>query len=289
MKINKKRFTIIITLLLAGIVFQPFYSPGYSAQKTSFALIFLGGPDTGAEGETIITQFMSSLAKLSGIPSGSLQGKYFNNINEAKTYITHNKNVYIMASIGFFLSNRHAMNLAPLAVVKLRGNDKEQFYLAVKKGAYSNLKQLKGKTLSGNVLYEDPRFINTMIFDNVLTIGNFFVLKPTNRPLSAIRRLTTGQYDAVLLNHMQYYSLKNIATFQQVDIIHQSPKMPALGMMMTNTAQNRSTKDKIIRAVTTMCNQADTKDVCKNFGIDGFEPISEQALENEITKFNSSK
>lgn len=286
---KNKRFIIITALLLVGFIFQPFYSPGYSAQKTSFALIFLGGPDTGAEGETIITQFLASLAKLSGIPSGSLQGKYFNNIIEAKTYINQNKNAYIMASLGFFLSNRSAMNLAPLAVVKLRGNDREQFYLAVKKGAYSDLKQLKGKTLSGNVLYEDHRFINAMIFNNVLRVDNFFTLKPTARPLSAVRKLTTGQYDAVLLNHMQYYSLKNLATFKQLDIIHRSPKMPALGLMMTNTSQNRSTRDKIIRAVTTMCNQADTKDVCKNFGIDGFEAISSQALENEITKFDSSK
>ncbi len=284
-----KRCVAVASILIIAFALQPFNSPGYSAEKTSFALIFLGGPDTGAEGDKIINQFLSTLARLSNMGANSFQGKYFNSMTEAKAYITQNRNVYIMASIGFFLSNRNAMNLTPLALVKLQGNDREQFYLSVKKGAYKNLQQLKGKTLSGNVLYEDGKFINAMIFDNEIRIGDHFVLKPTNRPLSAIRKLTTGQFDAVLLNHMQYFSLKGLAIFQQIEVIHKSPKMPALGMMMTNTPQNRSTKNRILSAVTTMCNQADTKGVCKNFGIDGFETLGSETLNDEINKFESAK
>jgi ABC-type phosphate/phosphonate transport system substrate-binding protein len=285
---NMKKIFAVTILLIFGYFVAPIHTSGNCAEKISFAVIFLGGPDTGAEGEKIITQFMSSLTKLTGMRNDSIQGKYFNNISDAKTYIQQNKNSYIMASIGFYLANRKPMSLSPLAVVRLDGDDKEQYFLIVKKDAYKSLKSLKGKTLAGNILYEDKKFINTMIFDNKIDIAKHFQLKPSNRPLSAVRKLISGQYDAVLLNHLQYFSLKNLDFFNKIEVVHQSPKMPALGLMMINTKTNNAAKDKIVNAITRMCNQEDTKGVCKNFGIDGFDTLEAEILTNEINKYESA-
>lgn len=284
-----KMLAAVTISLIFGYIISPIHTSGFCAEKINFAVIFLGGPDTGAEGEKIISQFMSSLTKLTSMRKDSLQGKYFNNISDAKSYIQQNKNSYIMGSLGFFLANKKGMNLSPLAVVKIGGDDKEEYYVIVKKGSYKSLKQLKGKILAGNVLYEDTRFINTMIFNNKLDIKKHFQLKPSSRPLSAVRKLTSGQYDAVLLNHMQYISLKNLDIFNKIEVIYQSPKMPALGLMMANTKENNAVKEKIVNAVTRMCNQTDTKEACKNFGIDGFDKIESENLANEITKYEGAK
>jgi hypothetical protein len=286
---NTKKLIALMTLLVCAYIFAPLQMTGFGAEKINFAVIFLGGPDTGAEGEKIINQFMTSLTKLTAMKKDSLQGKYFNNITDAKSYIQQNKNSYIMGSIGFYLANKKAMNLLPLAVVKISGDDQEQFLLIVKKGSYKSLQQLKGKILAGNVIYEDTRFINTMIFDNKIDISKHFQLKPSSRPLSAVRKLTSGQVDAVLLNHMQYNSLKNLDVFSKIEVLYQSPKMPALGLMMTKTKSNAAVKDKIVNAVTRMCNQADTKEACKNFGIDGFDKLEVETLKNEITKYEGGK
>jgi ABC-type phosphate/phosphonate transport system substrate-binding protein len=286
---NLKKMLVLILIVALGYTFSPLHTPGYCADKISFAVIFLGGPDTGAEGEKIINQFMGSLTKLTGLKKDSLQGKYFNNISDAKNYIHENKNSYIMGSIGFYLANRKAMNLSPLASVKIDATDIEQYYLIVKKGSYKSISELKGKILAGNILYEDKRFINSMIFDNKIDISKHFQLKPTGRPLSAVRKLTTGQYDAVLLNHIQYASLKGLDIFQKIKVIHTSPQMPALGLMMINTKANAAIKSKIVSAVTRMCNQEDTKGACKDFGIDGFDKLDQEALNNEIKKYESPK
>jgi hypothetical protein len=286
---NMKKLIAVTILLACGYVLFPMQTPGHCAEKINFAVIFLGGPDTGAEGEKIITQFMSSLTKLTGMEKNSLSGKYFNNIGDAKTYVQKNKNSYIMASIGFYLANRKPMNLSPLAVVKLDGEDKEQYFLIVKKDSHKTLKSLKGKILAGNILYEDQKFINTMIFDNKIDISKYFQLKPTNRPLSAVRKLISGEYDAVLLNHLQYYSLKHLDLFNKIEVIHESTKMPALGLMMINTKTNKAAQNKIVNAITKMCNQEDTKGVCKNFGIDGFDKIEPEILDNEIKKYESAQ
>lgn len=286
MKIRK--LVAITILVFFGYTLLSLRHEAYSAEKINFAVIFLGGPDTGAEGDKIITQFMDSLAKLTGLRKNMLQGKYFNNISEAKKYIQQNKNSYIMGSLGFYLSNRKSMNLSPLAVVSISGNDREVYYLIVKKGSYKTVKSLKGKILAGNILYEDKKFINAMIFDNTIDITRHFKLKPTNRPLSAVRRLTSGQYDAVLLNNMQYESLKSLSLFNKIEVIYKSPTMPALGLMMINTKANNEVKSRIVNAVTKMCGQQDTKGACKNFGIDGFDSIEAETLNNEINKFEGN-
>jgi ABC-type phosphate/phosphonate transport system substrate-binding protein len=181
------------------------------------------------------------------------------------------------------------MNLSPLAAVKIGGEDQEEYSVIVKKGAYKTLSQLKGKTLAGNILYEDKKFINTMVFDNKIDISKHFKIKPSNRPLSAVRKLDSGQFDAVILNHMQYISLKNLDIFKNIQVIHSSPKMPALGLMMINTKANNAAKDKIVNAITRMCGQEDTKAACKNFGIDGFDKLEAETLANEITKYEGAK
>ena len=286
---NLKKIAVVTIFFALGCFFAPLQTPGHCAEKINFAVIFLGGPDTGPEGEKIITQFMASLTKLTAMKNDSIQGKYFNKIDDAKTYIQQNKNSYIMGSIGFYLANRKTMNLSPLATVNVAGNDQEEFFLIVKKGAYKTLAQLKGKTLAGNVLYEDKKFINTLIFENKIDISKHFKLQPSNRPLSAVRKLDAGQYDAVLLNHMQYSSLKNLDIFKKIEVLHTSPKMPALGLMMINTKTTNAAKTKIVNAVTRMCNQQDTKVACKNFGIDGFDKLEAETLTNEITKYESAK
>jgi hypothetical protein len=59
--------------------------------------------------------------------------------------------------------------------------------------------------------------------------------------------------------------------------------------MMVNTGKNNSVKNKIVNSVTRMCNQTDTKEACKNFGIDGFDSIEMEKLDDEIKKFENAQ
>jgi hypothetical protein len=58
---------------------------------------------------------------------------------------------------------------------------------------------------------------------------------------------------------------------------------------MINTNTNQAAQSKIINAVTRMCGQADTREVCKSFSIDGFEKIEAETLKDEITKYENGK
>ena len=173
--LRKKNCFIVMWMLflmvLPGVFQQPGTSLSAGTEKIHFAIVFPGGPDTGPEGDKIITQFLDILTQQTKIARSDVTGQYFNNIAPAKEYIQKNRNCFIMGSIGFFLSNRVSYNLVPLSLVTSDGKRTEQYFLIVKKGSYKSLGELKGKKVSGNVLYEDTKFINTLVFDNKINVS----------------------------------------------------------------------------------------------------------------------
>ncbi len=283
-------FTVLL-LLFAGLVISLNQGSGIEAAVTDINLVVVypGGPSTEEEGKRMIDQFISTIAKVAGMDPKSMDGAYFTNVREAKNYIRLRRNAFIMGSLGFYLSNMKTLNLVPLTSVRFRQGGKEQYHVIVKKGRYRNVKALKGKVLSGNVLYEDIQYINSIIFNNVINARNHFVLRPTSRPLTALRRTAQGKIDAVLINQIQYQSLKGMSMFDSLESIYASEELPTVGLMMVDTRKNNSVKERIVDAVTQMCYMPDGKDVCRSFGINGFERLEHGALNNVVKMFSSSR
>ncbi|HOW82407.1 MAG TPA: PhnD/SsuA/transferrin family substrate-binding protein [Spirochaetota bacterium] len=280
---------MFLLLVFPGFFHQNGASVSAAAEKIHFAIVFPGGPDTGPEGDKIITQFLDILTRQTKIKRADVAGQYFNDIAPARAYIQKNRNCFIMGSIGFYLANRTTYNLVPLSLVTSEGKRTEQYYLIVKKGSYKSLADLKGKKISGNVLYEDAKFINNMVFENKINVGSYFVMQPTARPLSAVRKMNTGTVDAVLLTGMQYEALKQIpTTFQKIEVVYKSPEMPRLGFMMAETPATRGVKDEILGAMVKMTSLEEGKKVCNNFGISGFENIQPETLNETIAKYTGS-
>lgn len=287
MKNKKKIFymTVILSLCAVLPMNMSTRNAAYSADKIHFAIVFAGGPDPQGEGKNILNQFLDNLSRMTGISASRLTGQYFNRLSTAKRYISRNRNCFIMGSIGFYAENKNRFGLVPLTKVSMQGSDREQYFLLVKKGRYKNLKQMRGKKISGNVLYENKRFLSRIIFANKVNVASFFKLKPTQRPLTAVRRLTRNRIDGVLLNRMQYNSLKKLSLFQRVSVVYTSPSLPALGLMMVNTPVNAAVKNKIVSAITGMCSLQDGKKVCSNFGIQGFKSVSAGEVESALSSY----
>ncbi len=255
----------------------------------NLVVVYPGGPSTEEEGKKMISQFISTIAKVAGLSPSSMDGAYFTEIRQAKNHIRLNRNSFIMGSLGFYLSNMKTLNLVPLTSVRFSQGDREQYHVIVKKGSYRDIKGLKGKVLTGNVLYEDSRYINSIIFDNVINAQNYFVLKPTSRPLTALRRAAQGKVDAVLVNQIQYQSLKGMSIFDNLESIYHTEPLPTVGLMMVDTKKNNSVRNRIVDAVTQMCYMPDGKDVCKSFGISGFEKLAPEALDNVVKKYHGNR
>ena len=285
MKIPYKFFAIL-GLCFAALLSSATVLPAAEPDETiHFAIIFPGGPSPGGEGKQMIDQFIQHLADMASLDRDNIEGQYFNQISTAVDTVKNYNNIYILGSTGFFLAHRADMKLVPLTTLSMGGTDTEKYYVIVKKGAYIDLDGLKGHTLSGNVLYEDVRFINRIIFNGKIDIDTYFKPTPTLRPLSALRKLNTGGVDAVLVNEMQYRALQTMPLFKEIDTVYISQPIPALGLMMNDTAVNNGIRDRVVTAVGQMCAIDEGRDICRNFGLEGFNPIKEGQLSDVLRKY----
>ncbi|MGI5863642.1 MAG: phosphate/phosphite/phosphonate ABC transporter substrate-binding protein [Myxococcales bacterium] len=276
-------------LVLAALLASGAHAAEAKKDSLGVVIVYLGGPDAGGEGKSLIDQLVAELVKATGLEPGALEGSYFTENGPAVAQLEANPDSFVLGSLGFFLSQRQGRKLVPLARLKSTLNGTEQFHILVKKGRYKSLDELKGKQLWGSPLYEDPRFIDKVIFSGKLEAAKHFELKPTSRPLSAVRKLQSGKVDAVLLNTVQYESLRRMPLFDEFEQVYVSEPMPSLGLMMVDTPKTRAMKDKLVTTLLGLCGTPQGKSVCRNFGITGFEPIDEAALQPVIKQFEGAK
>jgi hypothetical protein len=249
-------------------------------------IVYLGGPDAGAEGKKLIDELVLHLGAATGLPAGSFAGAYFNDGAKAIAHLEKNRDAFVLGGLGFFLTHRKQLALVPLARLSTGTDGTERYYIVANKEQHATLEAARGTTLWGSPLYEDERFLELFVLGGKVDLGVDFKLERTNRPLSAIRKLEKKQgVDAVFLNTAQYEGVTRMALFDKLSILFTSEPVPTLGFMMVDTPRTQAVKAKILETVTRMCDTQQGATVCTNFGIKGFAAIAPGSLDALVAKY----
>lgn len=251
----------------------------------ALAIVNPGGPDAGAEGSKLAAELAAHLAASAGIAPAKLRAAYFNQTASALTYLKKHKEAFVLGGLGVFLGQRKALKLVPLARLVGKTGGDEEFSVVVRKGRYASLQELRGKTLLGSVLADDARYVDRFAFGGKLEASKWFRCMPSERPLSALRKLAADEVDAVLLNRVQLEALRPMPLFEKLQVLHSSGPVPTVGLMMTATPRTRALRDKVVQAVSKLCGAEKAAPVCQTYGITGFEPMSEDALAEAIKTY----
>lgn len=277
---------VLRSVLIAAIMMVSL--PVLSADHLHFIIISPDLPFTVAEMNGTagkpgyVQQFTAVIARALNMPQGNIHGKFFNSYRSATPYIRQKKDVFIMSSVDYYLMMKNSLNLAPVADLVQQGGNR--YHVVVKKGKYSNIYQLKGKTLSGSALYGNLHFLNKVAF-NGMNISSYFRLKPTRRIYSAVKRVTRGRLDAVILNQRDYNKFKQYSFFSKLQVVYSSQPASNLGIMMVNTSANQAMKDRVLRAVKSISTSQDASTMLKANGIKGFAPVNQELLNATQSKY----
>jgi hypothetical protein len=252
-------------------------------------IVYPGGPDAGAEGKKLAEQLVQHLAAATNLDPSTLAGAYFNDDKAAAAYLKTHRDAFVLGGLGFYLSQRKPLGLVPLAHLRGEAGSDERFSVVVKKGRFKTLDDLRGKTLWGSVLFEDSRYVDRFAFAGKLKAGQWFDVRPTPRPLSAVRKLDGDAADAVLLNQAQLAALKRLPLFEKLQVIHTSEPVCTLGLMAVPTARTKAVQEKIVNSVLELCATAQGKSVCQGVGIVGFDPVRADVLDATVKKYDGAR
>jgi hypothetical protein len=255
------------------------------AAPVALAIVNPGGPDAGGEGNKLAAELAAHLAATAGLAPGEIEAAYFNQLPAAAAYLGKHKDAFVLGGLGVFLSQRRVLQLVPLARLVGKSGGDDELTVVVRKGRYGSLDDLRGKTLHGSVLADDARFVDRFVFGGKLQASTYFKCVPSERPLSALRKLGADEIDAVVLNRVQFAALAAMPLFAKLQAIHSSGPVPAVGLMMAATPRTRALRERIVQAVTKLCDTEKGAPVCQTYGITGFAPMAEDDLGAAIKQY----
>lgn len=263
-------FTFLTSLASADDVFD-------------LVVVYPGGPNPGSSQQNVIDDFVS---RLTGELSLTLKGTYFNDTEAAAAFLADHPNSFVFGSTGFFLAQREALSLVPELTVILPDGHPEQYFLVSRKGAFSDLASMKGKSISGSPLYESSSFLDQIVFAGKATVSEF-ELQPTNRPLSALRKLTSGDLDGVLLGAPQYHSLSGLPLADELDTVFASEPIASVGFMRTDNESTAKVAAHLTEALIQLSQTSEGAEACKGFGVAGFATPDQEAVAKLIESYEA--
>ncbi len=188
---------------------------------------------------------------------------------------------FASVSLGLFLEARKSLPWKPLVVARMNGSVSTNYRILVKKGSGGSLESLKGKTLSGNIMDDGP-FLSKVVFAGAVEADSYFQLDNTKRPLRSIRKLAQGKIDAVLVDDLQFSSLKELPLFSELEVAWESQPIPNLAMVYRPDVVSEKEARAFGQALIDMCTDSEGSKLCKTFGLEGFAFADEVAMKAVI-------
>ena len=176
-----------------------------------------------------------------------------------------------------FLAAETRLKMEPLVFAKVGGKTSTVYRVLVKKGVFSSIEALKSKTLTGNMV-ADATYLSRVIFRGAVDAASHFVLQQKSRPLRAIRKVARDKADAVLVDSLQFDSLRELSVFAQLEVIFTSEPVPNLGLVYLKGAAKAGDVGAFRGAFIATCGDPDGEEICRTFGLEGFVEVDAAAL-----------
>ena len=195
---------------------------------------------------------------------------------------------FAITSLGLYLELRTQHNLAPVVQPTIKGRTTERYRVMAPKDKYKSLDALKGLTLGGTVL-EESSFIGRIVFAGKYDPASFFVLKPSNQAIRALRAVDKGELDAVILNEQQFGGLGSLKLETPLEAVFTSEEIPLMGVVANSATTTAEERARFGKALEGMCADTEGKKLCDLFGVESFANVDAAVFEPMVKLWSKGK
>lgn len=243
-----------------------------------------GGSVNAQDASGAMNSMLRVLERVGQWQENSFNTLFTTKADECRKQIDEKNPRFAIISLGFYLELRNQHNLVPVSQPKIKGRTSERYRVMAQKGKYKNLDELKGKTLGGTVL-EEPLFIGRIVFAGKYDPASFFVLKPSNQAIRALRALDKGDLDAVILNEQQFNALGSLHLQTPLEAVFTSEEIPLMGVVANSTTTSAEDRTRFSKALEQMCTDPEGKKLCDMFGVESFASVDAAVFEPMVKQW----
>jgi hypothetical protein len=276
----RKTFLLILACLLAPLA-------AYAAPET-LVVCYPGGPVNAKDANGAMSAMLRVVERVGQWQENSFTSLFTTKLDECRHQMAEKKPKFAITSLGLYLEMRTGHKLLPLVQPKIKGQTSERYRVIVQSGKFKSLDELKGETLGGTVL-EEQAFIGRIVFAGKYEPDSFFVLKPSNQAIRALRGLDKGDLDAVILNEQQYGALSSLKLENPVEAIFTSEEIPLMGVVADSANTTAEERARFGKALAGMCADSEGKKLCDLFGVESFAVVDPAVFEPMVKLWGEGK
>jgi ABC-type phosphate/phosphonate transport system substrate-binding protein len=278
----RKTYLIIIASLLFPIAL-------YAAPDPEMIVVcYPGGSVNAKDANGAMSSMLRVVERVGQWQENSFNSLFTAKADECRKQMTAKNPKFAITSLGLYLELRSQHNLVPVVQPKIKGSSNERYRVMVQKDKYKSLADLKSKTLGGTVL-EEPAFIGKIVFAGKYDPASFFVLKPSNQAIRALRSLDKGELDAVILNEQQYAGLASLQMKTPLEAIFISGEIPLMGVVANSVTTTAEERARFGKALEGMCSDTEGKKLCELFGVEAFTSVDAAVFEPMVKLWAEGK
>jgi len=251
-------------------------------------ICYPGGSVRAKDAKPAMDSMIGVIESIGGWSKGTIATHFTAKMKECRKLLQDKKPEFAILSLGLYLENYKKYNLAPLTQPKINNSTTDTYRLLVRKGTFKSLEDLKGKTIGGQLLSEID-FLKRIVFKSKIDPETFFKLKPSRRALRSLRKLSKGKIDAVIVNQQQYGGLSSLPFADKLEVVFTSEKLPQMGVVVNQKKTSKEDRQRLLKALSSMCTHNKGKKLCELFGIDAFIPSEIKTFKQVITLWNAGK
>ena len=271
---------VLLALLLPGVgVTQEVQAPTSGQMKV--LICYHGGSARSESAQSTTDIMLRVVEEIGEWPSGSMTSLFTTKITECEIHLDEQKPQFAITTLGTFLAYRKNLNLIPLVQPFISGSSMEKYRIVVRKGTFTSIEQLKGKTLGGS-LVDEPAFFKRVILQGKVDPESFFTLKSSRRVLRSLRALVKGDLDAVVVNSQQYRALGSLPFASELEVAFTSEDVPLVGVVANGQRTTTDERNRFSQALSKICDHKEGKQLCELFGVEKFVPADVQAFKKVI-------
>ena len=252
-----------------------------SPSQMEVLICYPGGSARSQDAESTTDIMLRVVEEIGDWPTGSMTSLFTTKIKECEKHLDEQKPQFAITTLGTFLAFREKLNLVPLVQPVISGSSTEKYRIIVRRGPFTSLEKLEGKTVGGS-LGDEPVFFKRVILKSKVNPETFFTLKSSRRVLRSLRALVKGTLDAVVINSQQYRALGSLPFADELGVAFTSDEVPLVGVVANGQRTTPDERTRFTQALSKMCTHREGKQLCELFGVETFVPADTQAFQKAI-------
>jgi hypothetical protein len=277
-----RKICLIIASLLAPIAVSAAPNP------EMIVVCYPGGAVNAKDANGAMNSMLRVVERVGQWQENSFNSVFITKPDECRKQMAEKNPKFAITSLGLYLELRNPHNLVPVVQPRIKGRTSERYRVMVQKDKYKSLDELKGKTLGGTVL-EEPSFIGKIVFAGKYDPASFFILKPSNQAIRALRSLDKGELDAVILNEQQFGALGSLHREKPLEAVFESAEIPLMGVVANSAITTAEERARFGKALEGMCTDAEGKKLCELFGVESFVNVDAAVFEPMVKLWTEGK